>query len=149
MLWSPPAHDIHYIWGYYDYNPYTGYYSCYCLDQDLSDVCIFLPHTILLRTLAKHNYRISYSGNLTQYTDDIGANACGLPLLDDSAMISKSLFDHGLKGNTSSVCGHKIWVQGYGNDGTTVKGASLTLTVIGYCKCTLLRQPCDRDRKFD
>ena len=79
----------------------------------------------------------------------MGASACGIPLAFDSAMISKSIFDHGLKGNSSSVCGHKIWAQGSGRNGNTVEGGSLTLTVVSYCKCTALKQPCDRDGKLD
>ena len=145
LLWAPS----HHLRGYNSCNRCSGHCYRRRLDRDLSHVRIFPAHTLLVRTCAKHGHRITYSGNLPEHDESLVANACGLPLLYDSAMISQSIFDHGLKGNTSSVCGHKIWAQGYGYDGTTVKGASLTLTVIGYCKCTALRQLCNKDRRTD
>ena len=136
-------------------NPCNNHYPPYCPDLNLSDVCISLAHTIIVQTRAKQYHRKSYSGTLHKYPEYGGVIACGSTSMgDDNAMIAQSVFDRGSKRNSSSVCGHKISAKGsavgggYGG-GVTVYSGKMTLTVVGYCKCTALTQPCNRDRRID
>ena len=84
---------------------------------------------------------------MTTIGDSSGADACGINPAGDHVWISQSMFDAKRNRTSSSVCGHQLWAEGQGTNaetGNPIKGESLALTVVGYCKCTGLRQPCDR-----
>ena len=147
---------MHYRLDYCSCDPYNNHYSLYCPDLNLSDVCISLVHTIIVQTRAKYDHRITYSGDLPKHAYGQGVIACGSTLMgNDSVMIAQSVFDSGRKGNSSSVCGHKIRAQGSatnggsGSNGVIVKSGKMSLTVVGYCKYTALTQPCDRNSRID
>ncbi len=117
-----------------------------------ADVCIFLAHTIPVRNLAKHGHRKYYTGNLLRPFDaddeplapELRVGACGHTLLYDDVIISQSIFDAhftGFNQSANPLCGRKLRASG--------NGYSVDLTVADRCKCTGLRQPCDRDWRID
>ena len=143
---------MHHLAGHHSCNPCAGYWSR-CWPKQAFEVCIFLAHTVFVRTLAKHDHRNhqalplgsqTYTGDLTYYGPGLGA--CGVASSDNDDIVSISHFTFdavstGSNPNANPLCGHKLRAVRNGN--------SVDLTVVDRCKCTVLRQSDDRSCGFN